>query len=286
MESGTEKPLVTIGLVVYNESRFLVETFESLLAQDYPNLDVVVCDNCSTDDTADICKSFAEADNRVRYFRHSDNIGSPANSIFALEQARGDYFMWAAGHDTWAPDLVSKCVAELERRPDAAIAYGASSWIDIDGRELDKESGWYDTRGLDPMLRFFFAFWGNPHPILGVIRTRYLREIPRIFTCIGADQIILTELVLRGDFIHVRDTSWCRRQPRAEEAYKEKLRRYTSSEFGMAGSWIDRKLPLLRLPLEQSRSVVRSEMGWLRKAAVLLALFPAFLVRYLAGTSR
>lgn len=286
MESGSEKPLVTIGLVVYNEGRFLSETLQCLLAQDHPNLDIVVCDNCSTDDTAEICRSVADSDKRVRYFRHPENIGAPANSIFALEQARGDYFMWAAGHDTWAPDLVSKCVAELERRPGAAIAYGTSSWIDIDGAELEKESGWYDTRGLDPMLRFFFAFWGNPHPILGVIRTRYLHEIPRIFTCIGADQIILTELALRGDFIHVRNTSWCRRQPRAEEAYSEKLQRYTSSEFGMAGSWIDRKLPLLRLPLEQSKSVLRSDIGWPRKVAVLLALFPAFLVRYLAGTSR
>jgi glycosyltransferase involved in cell wall biosynthesis len=286
MLSAKDKPLVTVGVVVYNEGRFIRETIESLLAQNYEYLEIVICDNCSTDNSADICRAAAETDERIRYIRHDENIGAPANSIFALGEARGDYFIWAAGHDIWAPDLIGKCVDALEQNPGAAIAYGTSTWIDIEGNELQKESGWYDTRGLDPMLRFFFAFWGNAHPILGVIRTRYLRAIPRIFTCIGADQILLTDLALRGDFIHVRDTSWCRRQPRTEESYAEKLKRYKSGEFGMAGSWIDRKLPLLRLPVEQSRSVLRSDLGWIRKLAVLMALFPAFLVRYFAGRAQ
>ena len=73
------------------------------------------------------------------------------------------------------------------------------------------------------------------------------------------------------------------RGPAVELELAEKLRRYTSSEFGMAGSWVDRKLPLLRLPIEQARSVVRSDLGWIRRIAVLVALVPAFLVRYLAG---
>ena len=68
-----------------------------------------------------------------------------------------------------------------------------------------------------------------------------------------------------------------------EESYKEKLKRYTSSDFGMAVGWMDRKVPLLRLPLEQVRAVLRSKLGWVRKIAVVLALIPAFVVRYLAG---
>ena len=283
MASANNKPLVSIGLMVYNEGRFIKETIDSLLAQSYENLEILCCDNCSTDDSSDICLAAARDDERMRYIRHDENIGAPANSIFALKEARGRYFMWAAGHDTWEPDLISSCVSALEKRPEASIAYGSSTWIDVDGNVLGKEAGWYDTRGLDPMLRFFFAFWGNAHPILGVIRTQYLRDIPKIFTCIGADQILLTDLALRGDFIHVRDASWCRRQPRVEETYKEKLKRYTDSDFGMAGSWMDRKLPLLRLPLEQMRSVLRSELGWIRKFVVVFALFPSFVVRYIAG---
>ena len=150
--------------MVYNEARFIEETMASLLAQDYANLEIICCDNHSSDRSADVCRRAAAADSRVRYLRHDENIGAPANSIFALGEAQGKYFMWASGHDTWARDLVSRCVDALERRPTAAIAVGSSTWIDVDGNELEKEAGWYDTRGLDPMLRFFFRVLGKSAP--------------------------------------------------------------------------------------------------------------------------
>ena len=283
MTANSDRPLVTLGVIVYNESAFIRDTLDSLLAQDYPNLEILIADNCSTDDSGEICKAFAASDDRVRYVRHTENIGSAGNSIFVLEEAQGDYFMWAAGHDLWSPDLVSRCVAELEASPEAAIAYATSIWIDADGNPVDKEIGWYDTRGVGPIRRFFFAFWGNLHPVLGVIRTRYLHDIPKIFECVGADQILLTELVLRGDFIHVPETSWSRRQPRETETYKQRMKRYTGSEFRMSGTWIDRRMPLLRLPIEQLRSIARSDLTFLEKTAMMLALMPAFLVRYLDG---
>ena len=283
MTSDIHQPLASIGLFFHNESHFIRESVESLLAQDYSNLEIIISDNCSTDDSETICEEAIAGDSRVRYERLDRNIGAAANSIRVLEAARGDYFMWASGHDLWSPDMISKCVATLEEHPDAAIAYATSKWIDIDGSQIGKESGWYDTRGMDPMLRFFFAFWGNLHPVLGVIRTRYLRDVPKIHSCIGADQILLTDLSLRGDFIHVPNTTWSRRQPRKEESHKDKIKRYKSDEFGQTGTWIDSRLPLFRLPIEQIRSILRCSLGLFKKLAMVCALVPAFLVRYLAG---
>lgn len=283
MTTRNERPLVSIGVFLYNEERFIRETLTSLLAQDYPSLEIVISDNCSTDSTGAICREFAAGDRRVRYECHQRNIGATANFIHVLGRATGDYFMWASGHDLWSPNLVSECVAALERRPDAALAYASSSWIDEQGRPLGRESGWYDTRGSDAIVRFFMVFWGNLHPILGLIRTRYLRELRKIHACAGADQIVLSELALKGDFLHVTGASWWRRQPRAKESHRDRMKRYTSREFGLATSWLDRRLPLLRLPLEQLRAVARSRMNLAEKLAVLVALPPTFIVRYLAG---
>lgn len=191
--------------------------------------------------------------------------------------------MWASGHDVWSPTLISTCVALLEEHPSAVLAFGTARWIDEEDHAWDKESGWYDTRGMDPMLRFFTAFWGNAHPVLGLIRTRHLRELPKIHACVGADQIVLVELALKGDFLHAPDAVWWRRQPRKRESHMDRMRRYRSEDFGLAKSWLDRNLPLLRLPLEQARAVLRSQLDASEKIAVLLALMPAFLVRYLAG---
>ena len=283
MTAGDEKPLVSIGVFLYNEERFIRETLASLLAQDYANLEIVISDNCSTDSTDAICRQLVAGDERVRYERQERNIGAAANSVHVLERATGKYFMWASGHDLWSPNLVSRCVAALGSHPDAALAYASSSWIDDQGRPLGRESGWYDTRGADAIVRFFMAFWGNLHPVLGLIRTAYLRELPRIHACAGSDQIVLAELALKGDFIYVLDTSWQRREPRARETHRDKLKRYTSRDFGLAGSWLDRRLPLLRLPLEQMRAVGRSRLSLAEKLAILVALPPTFLVRYLAG---
>lgn len=280
-----EKPFVTVGLVICNEDRFTIEKIDSLYAKDCENLETIICNNCSTDGSARICKAATESYKWLRYVGRETNIGAPANPIFALERANGDYSMRAAVHDTRACNLIARRAEAPEKRPDAATACGKSNWIDVSENELEKESGCYDTRELDPMPWFIFAFLGDAHPILGIIRTRYLRAIPRIFISFRTvtDPTLLTHQALRGYFIHVRDKSWCRCQPRTEECSAEKLERYNGTEFGMAGSRIDQKPPLLRLPVEQPGSVLCGDLSWIRRVAVLMALLPTFLVRYLAG---
>jgi hypothetical protein len=100
---------------------------------------------------------------------------------------------------------------------------------------------------------------------------------------VGSDQIILTELALRGDFIHVPDSSWSRRAQRGMEIHKERIKRYASEEFGLTGSWLDRRLPLMRIPMEMMRAIYRSRLSILEKLAMWIALLPAFVLRYLAG---
>jgi glycosyltransferase involved in cell wall biosynthesis len=270
-------------MFVYNEARFLRASLDSLLAQDYANFELIISDNCSTDETETICREYAARDPRIQYHRQTHNLGSAGNSIHVLALATGQYFMWASGHDLWSPMLISTCTALLESHPAAALACGPADWIDEEDRAWDKESGWYDSRGLDIMQRFFMVFWGNAHPILGLIRTHYLRELPKIHACVGSDQIVLAELALKGDFLHASNAKWWRRQPRMRENHGDRMRRYQSTDFGLVKSWLDRRLPLLRLPLEQARAVLRSTLSPGEKIAVLLALIPAFLVRYLAG---
>jgi len=283
MTTDHEKPLVSIGVFLRNEGRFVRQSLESLQAQDYENLEIIISDNCSSDDTDAICRESSTGDERIRYERQETNIGATGNSVRVLDRASGKYFMWASGHDLWASDLVSKCVGALEAHPESALAYASSVWIDVDGTVLDKESGWYDTRGMDAIGRFFMAFWGNLHPVLGLIRTEYLRDLPKIHACAGNDQIILTELALRGDFIHVPDSSWSRREHRGMEMHKERIKRYTGEEFGLAASWLDRRLPLMRIPLEMVRAIYRSRLSILEKLTMWVALPPAFVLRYLAG---
>jgi glycosyltransferase involved in cell wall biosynthesis len=271
-------------MFLYNEEHFVEKSLRALLAQDYPSLEIIISDNCSTDRCLEICREIAGNDSRVRLIRQESNIGAVGNSIYVLDQARGKYFMWASGHDLWSENLVSECVRKLESHPSAVIAHALSSWIGADDEPLDKLSSVYDTGGMNEISRYFMAFWGNMHPILGMIRRESLARIRKIHACAGTDQIVLAELAIMGEFLLVDTARWLRRQPRPEESHRQKLKRYTGGDFRLATSWLDRKIPLLRLPLELVRVVARSPMTLMERALVILALPTCFLVRYLAGT--
>jgi glycosyltransferase involved in cell wall biosynthesis len=75
----TKRPLVSIGLPVYNGERFLGAALESIVSQSWADLEVVVSDNASTDRTPEICSAFASRDPRVHYRRNPHNLGAAPN---------------------------------------------------------------------------------------------------------------------------------------------------------------------------------------------------------------
>ena len=106
-------PLVTIGISTYNRARgYLPHALGSAVAQSYPSLEIVVSDNCSTDDTEAVVAGFA--DPRIRYFRQATNIGANNNFNFCLSQARGAYFLLLHDDDLIDPDFVQTCVTSVK----------------------------------------------------------------------------------------------------------------------------------------------------------------------------
>ena len=102
-------PLVTIGMPTYNRRHgYFPQALQSALAQDYPNLEVVVCDNASTDGTQEYME--AMTDPRLRYVRHAENIGANANFNSCLENADGHFFLMLHDDDLLDPTFVSRCV--------------------------------------------------------------------------------------------------------------------------------------------------------------------------------
>ena len=282
MNTNLALPLVTIGVPVYNEGQFLRQSLDALVAQNYKNLELLISDNGSTDDTQSICEEFSSRFNFINYHRFNENRGIAINSSYVLDNASGKYFMWASGHDLWSNNYISECVSLLENTPDALIAFGSSEWIDEQGSNISRQYGWLDTRGLDVFSRYIMTFWGNMHPILGVINRESLTSEP-IVNVPGADMIILCRLSLQGYFIHADNAKWSRREIRHELSYQDKLNRYKSEEYGMSKSILDRMLPLARLPIELIKNIFHSKLSVLVKIFLLFLLFAMFPVKYIAG---
>lgn len=106
MQNVMNEPKITIGMPVYNGENFIQKSIESLLKQTYKNFELIISDNASTDSTKKICEQYLKADPRIRYIYHKKNLGAIWNFNFLLQNAKSDYFMWAAVDDYWLPKFL------------------------------------------------------------------------------------------------------------------------------------------------------------------------------------
>jgi len=117
-------PLVSIGITSYNRPNGLRRTLECITSQTYKNLEIIVSDNCSNDPAVQsVLHEYQQRDRRVNCIFQPENKGAAFNFKFVLEQATGDYFMWAADDDWWDTRFVEEAVAALEANPSAVACW-------------------------------------------------------------------------------------------------------------------------------------------------------------------
>ncbi len=198
----SESPCVSIGLAVYNGEKYLKKALDSIITQTFTDLELIISDNFSTDNTQQICEQYASQDERIRYYRNNKNIGAPRNFNRAFELASGKYFKWAASDDVLAPDFLRKCVAILDKDASVVLCHSITGRIDENGDLL----GFYNKGGLGridskksherfgDLIRLNFAV----SPIFGVIRADSFRKTSLHGEYIGADRNLLAEIGLLG----------------------------------------------------------------------------------------
>jgi glycosyltransferase involved in cell wall biosynthesis len=113
-ETGS-KPLVSIGMPVYNGEKYIRQALDSLLAQDYGHFELIISDNASTDGTAEICREYVAKDDRIRYCRNETNLGAVRNFNRVFELSSGKYFMWAATDNMLSSIFISCCFSLLQQ---------------------------------------------------------------------------------------------------------------------------------------------------------------------------
>ncbi len=219
-------PRLSIGLPVYNGENFLAESLEALLGQSYQDFELIISDNASTDGTADICRSYAEQDSRIRYFRQPHNIGGAPNHNFVIEQARGELFKHASHDDLYARDLLRLCVAALDERPEVVLAHSWSAVINETGAVAELIDYPVDTaapRAPDRLRSMLFDGWGDDEG--GVIRTGVLRRTPLHASYHFADRTFTAEIALHGPFYMVPDWLYFRREHAGQGGKTASVRR-------------------------------------------------------------
>lgn len=195
----TAAPLATAGIPVYEGENFLDETLKSLRKQDYPNLEIVVCDNASTDGTVDIVTRHADDDDRIRLIVNPENLGAAENYNKVFREGRGKYFAWNAHDDISTPDFIGSAVEALERHPDAVVAIPRSFRVTIDGEKLEEFPIPPEVFAPEPHVRFRAAARAHPEVIVfGLFRSDVVAETRLHGHFSGSDRNFVAEVMLRG----------------------------------------------------------------------------------------
>ena len=118
-------PLVSVCVPTYNYGRFLTNCVESVLAQTLSDWELIICDDASTDNTAEIADSFANADSRIRYIKNDQRLGMNGNIKRAAEYGRGKYLKMLCADDWLAPTCLEVLSTLLDENLEATIATSA-----------------------------------------------------------------------------------------------------------------------------------------------------------------
>jgi glycosyltransferase involved in cell wall biosynthesis len=206
---GHNLPALSVGLAVRNGRDTVGRCIESVLSQDFSDLELIVSDNASDDDTVDVVESYARMDRRITLNVNTFNVGAHENMNLVLAAAGGDYFRWISADDWLEPGCLSACGRVLACRPEAV---GVTNWFTIhtdDGTTRYEEyRGEFPTspdpaRRFERMLWFFHAGDARYDPMYGVYRRQQLMRSGRLRPSERTDWLLSAELALMGPIAHV-----------------------------------------------------------------------------------
>ena len=287
---SVNEPLVGIGMPVYNEERYLSRALESLLKQDYENIELTICDNGSQDAIQDIALEYAARNSRIHYHRNDVNSGAVSNFNQAFRLSPGEYFMWAAADDLWAPTYISRCLGVLRSDPNIVLAYPLAILTDDEGREHGTMAGRVDTRDFNSKpQRFLLMLLGCAigNMVYGLMRSDLLRRTKLMRQTSSGDLVLLAELATWGTFAHIPEPLFYRRRIRKGEDFSGRQRRWNEQLNPQAGG-IRGLFPYRRLIPEYIDIALHVPVRLRHKLAMLIGicLFVPWLYRHVLLRAR
>lgn len=134
--SSEQTPLVSIAMCTYNGEQFIREQLESLIAQDYQNLEMIIVDDCSTDSTYAILEEYSSAHESIKLYSNSKNLGFKRNFERALKLCNGSFIALCDQDDIWFSNKISTYVEQIDQY---SLVYSQVELINEQGQKLDEK---------------------------------------------------------------------------------------------------------------------------------------------------
>jgi glycosyltransferase involved in cell wall biosynthesis len=165
--------LVTIGITNYNYGRYLKQCLDSMLGQTYPNIEIIVDDDASTDESVAVIASYG---NQIKSIIHEDNSGGAKRGFLELlKRANGDYYMHYDADDWLEPDAIELMLGEFQKDATLDFVYSGSSVHFEDGRATEE----WSARYVPPTVAIAQMYHNGGSAVIttkGLYRTKFIRK--------------------------------------------------------------------------------------------------------------
>ena len=224
-------PRVALGMTLHNNAAHLPRALDSLLGQTHRAFVLVLLDDASSDDTAEICRDYAARDSRIRYHRHAARQAMIATwrgvvDIAARECPSAEYYAWVSDHDIWDSRWLERLLAELDADREAVLAYPMTRRVTPGGAVIDKDPRLFDTAAFGDVHERWKAFCrdvvGAGDMVYGLMRLDALRRAGTFRTVLRPDRLLIAELTLQGRIRQVPEELWFRRQSSATSVSRQR----------------------------------------------------------------
>ncbi|MDT4292314.1 glycosyltransferase [Methylomonas sp. MO1] len=153
----TQSPLASVILPVYNGKKFIRDAVHSILTQSHINLELLIVDDGSTDESTSIIKELSEKDNRIRFFQQKNSGVAGARNL-ALREAKGEYIGFIDQDDIWLTDKLESQITYFKQNPEAVFLHGNIEYIDDQLTPLDKSLYPWETNASGHCFERLFVW--------------------------------------------------------------------------------------------------------------------------------
>lgn len=191
--------LVSVGMPIYNRKEGFERALQSVLAQSFQNLEIIISNDHSPNIEIDrLARKYAAQDSRIRYYYQEKPLRTVGNFSFVKNQASGKYFFWLADDDWIDPDFVSSCVSFLENNPDYTIACGKCCYHETEQKIIHSNSntGIEQSSLWKRSITYFKNVTLNGY-FYGILRTAAIQKVD-LPNELGFDWIAVGNLCFEG----------------------------------------------------------------------------------------
>jgi len=282
VSAGNEATLVTVGVPCFNGAEYLSQSLHDIRSQSYENLEIIVADNASTDESLAIARQHARDDPRIRTLTSQTNRGAAWNYNRLVAEANGSFFKWQAHDDRLESSAIASCLSAFVDRPEVVLVYPESRIIDSDGLPVRDH---HEDLGLDisgPLQRSTRLLWRVRmcHAVFGLFRTSALLNTSCIQPFDSSDVTLLLEASLLGRLVEVPDRSFLRRRHAGDSRTAQKSSLEVAQWFDTNATSGGRSLPLLKSYQRAAKEHASTRIAHLALASSFAVIGPATEARW------